>query len=162
MDCLMMSHCLPDCFLYDGLQDYLLGIWGCQKISTWEHKQNLCHHRLFWTFLLCCFPLHNNLELSDFQLDLTFCQWLLCLEMLEQSYQDHGFVYLCWVMLMIWCYTSNHGLLRDQLIWLSLRGSIIFPSPHSLKVFHIFIYWFHSRLHTCLFYCSHYKKIIKK
>ena len=66
MDCLMMSHCLSDCFLYDGLQDYLLGIWGCQKISTWEHKQNLRHHCLFWTFLLCCFSLHNNFAIEWF------------------------------------------------------------------------------------------------
>ena len=147
----MMSHCLPDCILKEGLYGYLLGIRDCQKISTWEHKQNLSHQHLFWTFLLCCFPLRNNFAMEWFSAAPDFLLVAsLCLEMLGQSYQEHGFVYLSWGMLMIWCYTSTHGVPKDQLIWMSICRSILFTSQHSLKVFHVFFYWFHSRLHAWL------------
>ena len=64
--------------------------------------------------------------------------------------------------MLIWCYTSIHGLPKDKLIWMSLRQSILFPSQHSLKVFHVFVYWFHSWLHDWLLHCPHYNKNNKK
>ena len=91
------------------------------------------------------------------------CTWLLVggFSVSWKIYQEHAFVYLCWGTL-IWYYTSIHGLPKDKLIWMSLRRSILFPSQHSLKVFHVFAYWFHSWLNEWLLHCPHYNKNNKK
>ena len=98
-----------------------------QKMSTSEHKLGLRHNHLFWTYLLCCFPLHSNFEIKWFS---TAPDFLLvaspCLEIFEQSYQKHGFLYLCWGMLMFWCYTNTHGLPKDQLISMCLHRPFFF------------------------------------
>ena len=134
-----------------------------RKFPTWEHKQNLSHHQLFWTFLLCCFLLHNNFAIEWFSAAPDFLLVAsLCLEMLGQSYQEHGFVYVCWGMLMIWCYTSTHGLPKDQLIWISLRRSILFPSQHSLKVFTFSFSGFTLDFMPGLFIAHNTIKVIKK
>ena len=63
---------------------------------------------LFLVFSSLFFSVYNNFAIEWFSAapDILLVA-SLCLKMLEQSYKEHGLLYLCWCMLMIWYYTAQ-------------------------------------------------------